>query len=568
MANGNLFVDIGLVVVIAAVAAYIFRLLRQPQLLAYVLVGILITPVFGLVTDTSIVESMSIVGIAFLLFIVGMEMDIKSLQSVSLVSTLGGGIQIIILFVIGYFVSLLLGFFTMEAIYIGLFLAFSSTMVVMKLLSDRRELNTLHGRIIVGLLLVQDIVAIFALFIFSSVNNFSFPLLGIIFAKFLGLFLAAYLAGKYLFPVLFRFTAKNQELLLVSSLAVCFLFSLAFYYLGFSIAIGAFLAGLTLGSLDYNLEIIGKVKSLKDFFALLFFVALGMGMSLAVIQERWVSLLVLMLVIVILKPFIIMFVCMLFRYTKKPAFLTGIHLAQIGEFSLILAAQGLALGHLSDYLFSLIVVITLFSITLTSYYIQFGQKIYGWLSGPLKFFDSFGTEGLEYLPSDANPTYILCGHNRIGYSILKSLQKVKKKVLVVDYNPEIITQMIHDGYHCIYGEVTDEEVIERMNLPRVTLLISTIPQVKDNKVLIRKVRHVNKKAKIFVTANDVDEALELYNAGADYVILPHFLGGEHVAGMIDSLKGKKMDLKKEREDHIIHLKERKSVGHEHPKHLF
>ena len=564
MVNGNLFVEIGLVIIIAAFAAFLFRILRQPQILAYVVVGILITPVFGLVTDTSIVESMSIVGIAFLLFIVGLEMDIKSLRSVSLVSTLGGLIQVVLIFIFGYLIALALGFLSLEAAYVGLMLAFSSTMVVMKLLSDKRELHTLHGRIVVGILLVQDIIAIFALSLLASINDFSLSLLGTAFAKFVGLFALAYVTSKYIFPRVFNFAARNQELLLISSLAVCFIFSLAFHFLGFSVAIGAFVAGLALGNLEYNFEIIGKVKSLKDFFSLLFFVSLGMGISVAVIKQMWLEIIILMATVMMLKPLVIMMVCTLFKYTKRPSFMTANALAQIGEFSLILASAGLLLGHISQELFSLTVIITLASITLTSYYIQHNGWLYKVLDKPLSFFNYFSTEKLEYLPSTAKPQYILCGHNRIGYSILKGLHKVKKKVLVVDYNPEIISKMVREEYHCIYGEVTDDEIIGRMNLSHIKLLISTISSFKDNLHLIHRTRSVNGRAKIFVTASDVDESLKLYDAGANYVILPHFLGGEHAAHLIDKHRRKKIDLKAERKKHIAHLKERKKIGHAHP----
>lgn len=564
--NGDVFIHLGIVVIIAAIAAFILRLVKQPQLLAYVLAGILITPVFGLVTDTSVIESMSIIGIAFLLFLVGLEMDLKALKNVSLVAGLGGMIQIIILFVFGYIISLLLGFLSLEAAYVGLVLAFSSTMVVMKLLSDKRELNTLHGRIAIGTLLVQDIVAIFALLILTSLNDFTLAFFGLVLLKFSLFVGAAYLTSRFVFPRVFRYAARKQELLLISALAVCFIFSLAFHYLGFSIAIGAFIAGVTLGNLEYNIEIIGKVKSLRDFFALLFFVSLGMGLSLEVLDRIWIAFILLLITIIILKPLIIMTICSLFRYTKRPSFLTANSLAQIGEFSLILASQGLLLGHISQDLFSLIVMLMLISIMLTSYYIQYNQWFYRIMSPMLKVFDRFTTEGLEYLPSSVKPKIILCGHNRIGYSVLRNLQKLKKKILVVDYNPEVIFRMVKEGYHCIYGEVTDEEIIERMNLKGITMLISTVPMLEDNLFLLRKAREANKRAKVLVTANTIEEAFELYDKGADYVILPHFLGGEHASNLIDQFRSKKIKLHEEKKKHLEVLKDRKNLGHEHPKH--
>ncbi len=223
------------------------------------------------------------------------------------------------------------------------------------------------------------------------------------------------------------------------------------------------------------------------------------------------------------------------------------------------------MGHLSQDFFSLTVLLTLSSITLTSYYIQYSDSFYKFLKKPLRIFDFFTTEGLEYLPTQVKPTIILCGHNRIGYSILRGLQRNKKNVLVIDYNPEIISRMIKEGYHCIYGEIGDEEIVERMNLPKITMLISTIPNLKDNIFLIRHVRKVNKHAKVFVTANDIDEAIAMYEEGADYVILPNFLGGEHVSHPLEDIQKKKIKMHEERKRHLRHLQERKKIGHTHPK---
>ena len=564
--NADIFLQLGIVVIVAAIAAFLLRVLKQPQILAYVIAGILLTPVFHIVTDTSIIQSMSIIGIAFLLFLVGLEMDLKSLQSVAVVSSIGGIIQIILLFIVGYVIALLLGFLSLEAGYIGLMIAFSSTMVVMKLLSDKRELQTLHGRIVVGILLVEDIIAIFALSVLSSLNEFSWGLLAVAMLKFLSLFMIAYLLSKFAFPSIFRFSAQHQELLLIMSLAVCFTFALVFQFLGFSIAIGAFIAGLALGNLQYNLEIVGKMKSLRDFFALLFFVSLGMGLSLAVIKQLWKPLVVILAVVIFLKPLITMTIFSLFRYTKKPAFLTANALAQMGEFSLIIAAQGLVLGHLSEDIFSLVVIVALTTITLTSYFIQYEYAVYRFLRFPLRVFDIFPTKGLGTLSKEIKPSIVLCGYNRIGYSILRDLEKVRDTVLIVDYNPDIITNLVQEKHHCLYGDVADEEIVDRMNLKNITLLISTVPELKDNIYLIKRTKSVNKKARIIMTASDIDETLALYNHGADYVILPHFLGGEHGSAIISRWRKQKIDLKEEKEKHLAHLHERRMLGQKHPKH--
>jgi Trk K+ transport system NAD-binding subunit len=172
---------------------------------------------------------------------------------------------------------------------------------------------------------------------------------------------------------------------------------------------------------------------------------------------------------------------------------------------------------------------------------------------------------MEYSPHETKPTIVLCGYNRIGYSILNAFSKIKKNVLIIDYNPEIIDKIAKRGYHCIYGDVNDGDIIDKMELKKIKMLISTVPEVRDSLYLIRKTREVNKKAKIIVTASEIDEALRLYNAGADYVIMPHFLGGEHASRLISAVRGRKKKIHEEKEDHIKHLKERKDIGHEHPK---
>jgi len=563
MVVGDMFLQLAIIVTIAAFAAFIARLLKQPQLMAYVLVGVVIGPVFHLVTDTSIIQSMSTIGIAFLLFLAGLEVDLKKLKDVALVSTLGGSIQIALLFLFATLISLALGFVYKEALFIGLILAFSSTMIVMKFLSDKRELNTLHGRIIVGILLIEDVFAILALSILSSMNGMESSLM-LALLKFISFFVIAYLCSKFIFPYIFKFAAKYQELLLITSLAICFLFSITFHYMGFSVIIGAFVAGLTLGNLAYNYEIIGKVKSLRDFFALLFFVSLGMTLSLGVFKNLILPLVVFLLFILVLKPFITMTICSVFKYTKKPSFTSAIYLTQVGEFSLIIATQGLFVGLISQDIYSFVVILALLTITFTSYLTKYNNFIFKILERPLRIYDTFNTEGLEYLPTSVKPSVVLCGHNRVGYSILKSFKSIKKKVLIVDYNPEIISRLFKGGYHCIYGEVDDDEILARMNLKGLKQLISTVPSVDSNKYLIKKTRAANKRAKILVTASNIEDALRLYKAGADYVILPHFLGGKHVADLITKVRKKEIKLKDERDFQIKELEERKSIGHEHP----
>jgi len=382
----NIFLDIGLIIIVATFFGFIARIFKQPLIPAYVVAGLVLGPILQIITNKSIIATLSEIGIAFLLFIVGLEIDIKKLKSVGLVSGLGGVIQSVTLFTLGFVVMLFLGFIPMEAAYIGIIIAFSSTMVVIKNLSDRRELDTMHGRLIIGFLLMEDFLAVLAISILGSLNDLTVGLLFVSIGKALLLFLLAWIGNKFIFPGLFKFSAKSKELIFLSAISVCFLFSLFFAYLGFSISIGAFAAGVTLANLPYGFEIIARVKSMRDFFATIFFVSLGTSI-VGISRGHILALILLIAIIWLIKPFISVFITTFFGYRKRPAFLASINLAQTSEFSLIIATQGLILGHISQEILSITAILAVITMSATSYFMKYEYKVYYYFSGFLNRFD-------------------------------------------------------------------------------------------------------------------------------------------------------------------------------------
>jgi len=562
----SIFADIGVIIITAAFLAYIAKLFKQPLIPAYIITGILLTPIFGLITDVSFISTLSEIGIAFLLFMVGLEMDLRKLRDVGPLAGFIGVLQILMTFIATFFFALLLGSKQIEAIYLGIIITFSSTMVVVKLLSDRKELETLHGRIIIGILLIQDIFAVITLLVINTAGNLSSTNLIITLGVAFGLILIAILLSKYVFPAMFKFVARSQELLLLIALAVSFVFSVVLASVGFSISIGAFIAGITLATLPYNVEIISKIKSLRDFFAIIFFVSLGMELIYSSVKLIIVPALIWLVFLIIVKPFIIMFLCAFFGYRKRTGFYTALGLAQVSEFALIIVAKGMSLGHISKDIYSIVIILALISITLTSYFVYYDQFIYKVIARYLGFFDKFSDNNQEMpdLPKNKRYDTILCGHNRIGYSIAETIRKMKKSLLVIDYNPEIIKYLMQKKVHCIYGDVGDSELIERLPIKDAKIIISTVPEKADTLLLIKKVRRENKKIVIYVTASQIDEALEYYDAGADYVILPHFLGGEKASLLIEDFTGKVNNMIEAKLTHIQELKHRQMLGHEHP----
>lgn len=561
----DIFMDVGLIIILATVGAYILKFLRQPMIPAYIIVGVLIGPVFGLVDDPEVIRTLSEIGIAFLLFIVGLELDLKKLRDIGNVASVGALVQMALLFGAGYVASLLLGFGNIPSIYLGLVLAFSSTMVVIKLLSDKYELDTLHGRIVIGILLMQDIIAIVALTVLKDLTGFAFTPFVLNVAQGAGMLIIAILLGKYIFPQVFKFAAKHTELLFLASLSVCFAFSVLFFQMGFSIAIGAFVAGITLANLPYNVEIIGRVKPLRDFFSVLFFTAIGAELVFVDFSSIALPLIIFTIFTVVLLPVITIIVVTLFGYKTRTSFLTGISLAQVSEFGLILVAQGVHYNHISQELFSLTIILAIITMTLTAYFIKYDDflvNFFGPFFKPLEKFSRTQKE-LSHIRQDKGHENILIGMDRIGYSILRKLRHLHKDVVVVDFNPDIIKKLISKHIPCIYGDIADPEIMEKLKVHHVKMVISTIPNHQESVFLIQQVRKHNKDATIIVTSYQVEDAMDLYETGADYVIIPHLLGGEHVSILLEDISD---DLEKLISKKLQHIRELRHRQHMHPHH--
>jgi Kef-type K+ transport system membrane component KefB/voltage-gated potassium channel Kch len=561
--------DIGIIILASTIFAFLAKALKQPLVLAYVLAGIVIGPFgpFPLITNEDIVITLAGLGVAFLLFMVGLELDIKRLKDVGRVSAGCGIGQIIITFFVGLLLANLLGFSERESLYIAFALTISSTMIVVKLLSDKGELDTLHGKIVLGTLLIQDVVTIMALAVLTTLEDFSIISLGVSILTGLGLVSVAILSGRFILPPFLRFAAKSVELLFLTSLAWCFAFS-AFAYLAFSnllgfevtssLSIGAFLAGVSLASFPYNLEILGRIRSLKDFFATIFFVSLGMQVPLQFPLLQPV--LIFSLFVLIGTPLIMISITTLFGYGKRTALLTGLSLAQISEFSFILAMEGLFLKHITLEIFSLITWIALVTITISSYFIIHSDQIYNRILPSLKIFERISrNRELEDIPTKSKGHVVVFGCHRMGCIIVETLQLMRRDFLVVDLNPDIVKSLIGQRIPSIYGDMGDIEILERIRLKDADVVISTIPNLNDNLLLIEETRKRNPKTLIIITADHINGALTLYNNGADYVILPNILSGEKVSTfLMDYILSKERfaSLKKK---HILQLENQKRL---------
>ncbi|MCZ2846107.1 MAG: cation:proton antiporter, partial [Candidatus Bathyarchaeota archaeon] len=400
--------------------------------------------------------------------------------------------------------------------------------------------------------------------ILTSIDGLSVsPILISVLQGMLGI-VVAIISARFIFPAIFKYAARSPEILMLSSLSVLFLFSLLFNYLGLSIAIGAFIAGVSLANLPYSPEITARIKPLKDFFATIFFVSLGLTISLASVAGFWPTIIIFSALVIFAKPITIMIMSGLYGYRKNTSFLSGISLAQISEFSLIIVIIGYGLGHLSLSIVSMTSIIAIITITFSAYFITFSKFLTHRLSSILKILERKTKLKEEFdKKEDFQNHIILFGCDRVGKKILDKLLAKNEKIIVVDYNPEIIKSLKSSKATAIYGDMGDLELLNELDLDKAKMVISTVPDLENNLLILEKTNEKNPESITYTTANNVDNALELYHAGSDYVILPHFLGGERASLILEETHTNLAKIINNKKEHVKELRARHEQERRH-----
>lgn len=556
--GGELIYQITAAIVITSFISFIFSILKQPLIPGYIISGIILGPDFlNIMKGNAEFATLSELGIGLLLFIVGLELNFEKVRDVGKAAFSVGIGQVLFTSVIGYFIALSFGFSKIDALYISIALTFSSTIIAVKLLHDKEEIDTLYARIVLGVLLIQDILVIFLLmFLSKGIEKAAF--LNIIASSFFLVLIS--LASAFLFlPKFFEKAAKSGEMLFLASLSWFFIMSLVSTYLGFSVEIGAFLAGITLAHLPYTYEISAKIKPLRDFFILLFFIITGSEINVFVEMEIIKAVITFSIFVLIGNPLILMLIAGMLGYTSRVSFLSGLGIANISEFSLILVAIAHKLGHVSDNVVSMIALIALVTFTASTYMITENNRLYSIFAPKLRVFERKRAEEQKFPKALENHVVIL-GCHRLGFRISERLQKLKEKFVVVDFNPEIIKMLRAREISAIYGDATNEEIMKKIKINKAKLIVSTIRNLEDNIFILRKVREVNKKAEMVMTANNLKDALELYKHGASYVVLPYFLGGELIAELIEKFDKQKNLITELREEHLKDIIKLRELG--------
>lgn len=536
---GTAFFELTSVICIASVLAIVFRFFRQPLILAYILTGILVVSSgFATKDNTELLRSMGEFGITLLLFMLGLEMKIADLSSIGKSALVVGILQVVITLVAGFAVASFFGFSTVTSIYLALAFAFSSTIIVVKVLSDKHDLNSLYGKITIGILLVQDFFAIVTLILLSGGGNIANSLgsvIGVLFLKGLAVFGGVYLLSRFVLPSILHFAARSQETLFLVSLA--WALGLAAFVssplVGFSVEIGGLLAGLSLSSSSEQFQIASRIRSLRDFFIILFFVFLGSQMQFSNFASLLPYVVLFLWFVLLVKPIVILSIMGAIGYRKRTSFLTSIHLAQVSEFSLIVAFLGHKLGHIDNSVVSLITITGAASFVFSNYFSVHANKIFRLYTPLLSLFEKKVTQKEEREElGELEDHVVLIGADRMGKNILEVLDEKVDNLIVVDFNPDIIEKLKEKGIKTLFGDISDIDIQENLRLDKAKLIISTVSDIEDTIYLLKGLKKVKTKAKVIVLAEDHQDARDLYRHGADYVVVPHLVGGRHVVKLL------------------------------------
>ena len=552
--ESSIFLQLSSVLAVAAAVSIIMRLLRQPLIVGYILTGILVGPTaLDLIHSHEAFDSFSEIGIMLLLFIVGLGLNIGVIRATGKPALLVFVVNIIFMVLCGFGAAEVLGFTKVEGLIVGPGLFFSSTIVIIKSLNDKREQHRLYGQIAVGVIILDDVMATIALLMVAASKSGGTGAtdLLLLVAKGIGLTMLMIAVGGYILPRVIKFFARSQELLFTFALAWAFGIASLFHLAGFSAEVGALFAGVSLASITYASEISTRLKPLRDFFLVVFFVTLGEKLNLASIQSAILPALAFSAAALIIKPLSTHIGMSLLHYTKQTSFKTAIHLSNISEFSVILAVLAYKNGLIHEELINVLTLTALITIAVSTYLMNYDDELYKVLRRFLGVFERERTRSeLSRAPENK---LMLLGYHRGGHEFVMTFREMRKRYIVVDYDPEVIETLERQHIHHIYGDATDYELLDEIGIEKAEMVVSIIPGFTTNRELLKYYLQRNPKGIFICHANGYDSAATLYELGAAYVMLPHFIGSEKMSAFIRKNGSDKEAFEQYRRKHIITL---------------
>jgi len=547
----NIFLQISVMLGVTALIAFVVRFLRQPLLIAYILSGILAGPILlnFIQKGDEHYHVFSEFGIVLLLFVVGLSLNFNHIKKIGKIAVITGIGQALMTSVLSFFLLQWLGLTFHTSLYLSIAITFSSTIIISKLLSDKKDTESVYGRYTIGLMLVQDVIAIFIMILMVSGKNPEIPLiesLGWLLLKGGVIIACIYFLSKFFIPFLLNHIAKSSEFLFLFTIAWCFGITGLVSVMGLSLEIGAIIAGLSLGSSPYQPEISSRIRPLRDFFLIMFFIILGSEMNVANFQTALLPGLGLALFVLIAKPAILYILFRWLKFTRRNSFLTATTGAQVSEFGFILLFTAQSLGQIGDAELAVFTIVALITIFFSSYIITYNEGLYRFF---IPVFNLFGTDKYQQVEEEI-PLYDawVVGYHRMGWKICETFKEKKISFAVIDFNPETVRRLREEKIPAYFGDVADVEFLSELPLSKAKYIISTIPEVDDQFTFVKYIRSLSTKPFIIANLHHAQYVKDFYKAGVDYIMMPHMLGGYRISEILKTNKLSKATFKKLRQD--------------------
>ncbi len=524
----GVFEQVAAVLAVCVAAGILAVLLRQPLIVGLIAAGIAVGPqALGLVEHSTEIELLATIGISLLLFVVGLKLDVRLVSKLGPVALATGLGQVAFTSIIGFAIAIGLGFDLVPAIYIAVALTFSSTIIIVKLLTDKRELDDLHGRIALGFLIVQDIVVVLAMIAITAVGDQGagddvglLAEFGGVALRGVALLVVVALVGRYVAPRVTHLLARQAELLVLAAVTWAVALAAITIWLGFSEEVGAFLAGMSLASTPYREALSGRLSTLRDFLLVFFFIELGTTFELTAATEQLGAAVVFSLFVLIGNPLIVLVIMGVMGYRKRVSFKAGLTVAQISEFSLILVALGVAQGHVGSDVVGLVTAVGLITIAASTYLIYGSDAVYDRIEPLLRPFERARPKASLDLDEERHePEYVVIGLGRFGETVVAELLERGDEVLGVDFDPRSVQSDRWD-LPVVYGDAEDPDLPEQLPLTRTRWVISTLRDLDSNLHILSALQHHGYEGRIAVSCNDPQSARLLDEAGADVTIRP------------------------------------------------
>ncbi len=555
----QLFFELGGILTLATLLGLICYRLKQPLFFAYLITGMVVANAGAVhITSPQTLAFLGELGIAFLLFLVGLELSLTEIKKMGKTATIVAITQVAVVGSAGWLASQLLGFSPTVSLFIALSLPLTSTIIAVKWLNDQNAVFSLHGRLGLGILLVQDLLAVGALIFLTSISSGAAGQLGVIetalmLTKGAALLVGSFAFSRYVVPKLFFALASSAELLFLGSIGLCVFMAAIAQWTGFSLEIGAFLAGLCLSASAYRYQIVASIKPLRDFFIALFFIVIGLQLSLTAIGSLLIPIVILSLLVIVLNQFCVAFVLGRLGYKRHTIFFTSQLFGQIGEFSLLVVSLGLNLHQLDPRVASLITAVVLVTILGQSYVLKHQQAVYRWLRPLFNRLEKTSSRRDKIKTHSLQDHVVILGASSLGEDILHLLKQLSVPLVVVEYNPQRVVDLDGDRYPTIFGDATDETVLEEASISRAKLIVSSIDQHHANLQIMHLRNQLAPNTPLVLTATNVEDALIYYRQGASYVILPYLLGNHAIAQVVKDHWQNLQELSEAKLHHLQHL---------------